>query len=292
MRFFKSVKFETFLMLPAIMVIAFVMVYPTLYALYLSLFDWKLGKDKSFIGFKNYINIFAVPDITHSLWITTLFTVIVVVIAIILGLLFAKLLNMGLVGSNFALALLLVPWAIPPITNGILWFWIMNPRFGTFNNLLINIGILKEFIVWFQRPWPAFMIIVAATVYKVLPLTVFLLSASLKTIPKSLYEAADIDGASDINSFFSITIPLIRPVLVVIFILLSVYTFKAFDMIYAITKGGPANFTAMLNYVSYIITFRNMNFGLGAAVAFLVSFIILIISIFYYKLIYSEVKYE
>ncbi len=280
------------MMLPAIIIIFLVMVYPTLYAFYMSFFNWKLGKTPKFIGFDNYVKLFSIPDILHSIWITLLFAVLVTIFTIVFGLFIAVLLNMELKGTNLAIAFLLIPWAIPPVVNGVMWNWLMNPRFGTFNNVLISLGLLNDFRAWNQEPWPAFFIIVFATVYKLLPLSAFLLSASLKTIPKTLYEVAEIDGASPIGRFFSITLPLIRPGMVIIIILLSVGTFKAFDMIYVITNGGPGNFTAVLNFLSYVTTFKIMNFGLGAAIAFFISFLILIVTIIYYRITFKEVRYD
>jgi len=280
------------MMAPAILIIAIVMGFPTLYGFIMSFFKWRLGKTPQFIGFENYLKMFTVTDIFHSIWITILFAIVVTILTIVFALFIALLLNMELKGTNLAIALLLIPWAVPPVVNGVMWKWIFNARFGTFNNVLISLGILDNFRIWIKEPWPAFLIIVFSTLYKMLPLAAFLLSASLKTIPKNLYEAAEIDGMSPIGRFFAITLPLIRPAMVIIFILLSVATFKAFDMIFVITNGGPGNFTALLNYMSYITTFRNMKFGLGAAMAFFISFLILIICIFYYRTTYREVRYD
>lgn len=288
---FRRNSFNINMMLPAMIFILFVMVFPVIYSFVMSLFDWRLGKTPKFIGIENFVNIFKIPDIAHSVWITILFALVVTVLAIVFGLFLAVLLNMDLRGSNFIMAILLIPWALPPVVVGLMWKWIFNPRLGTFNNILIAMGLLGNFREWQSEPWPAFIIIVVTTVYKVLPLTVFLLSASLKTIPKELYEAADVDGMSPAGRFFSITLPLVRPSMVIVFILLSVETFKAFDLIYVLTRGGPGNFTSVLNYISYLYSFTFMKFGLGAAIAFFVSFLIVIISIFYYRLTYREVRY-
>ncbi len=284
--------FSLNLMLPALVIIALVMVYPTVYAFIMSFFRWTFDKPLKFIGFDNYIKIFTNSLYFHSLWITILFTIVVTILTIVISLYIALLLNMELKGTNLCMAFLLIPWAIPPIVNGIIWGYIFHPRLGTFNNLLIEMGILKKFVAWQSLPWPAFILIVITTVYKSLPLVVLLLSASLKTIPKEIYEASDVDGMSHIGKFFKITLPLIRPSMAIIFILLSISTFKAFDMIYILTKGGPSNFTAMLNYLAYTVTFKQMTFGLGASIAFLSSFLILILSIIYYKTSYREVRYD
>lgn len=289
---FKRNVFALNMMSPAVIVIAIVMIYPTLHAFYMSFFKWRLGKTPVFIGFENYIDMFMIPDMFHSIWITIVFSAVVTLLTISFGLFIAVLLNMELRGTKLAIAFLLIPWAIPPVVNGVMWSWLMNARFGTINNVLLSLGIIDDFRVWTMEPWAAFFIIVFATVYKMLPLSAFLLSASLKSIPKVLYEAAEIDGKSPVGRFFAITLPLVRPTMVVIFILLSVATFKAFDMIFIITKGGPANFTAVLNFLSYITTFRHMKFGMGSAIAFFISFLILIISIFYYRVTYREVRYD
>jgi len=280
------------MMSPAIIIITIIIIIPTLFAFIISLFDWSFGQQLNFIGFENYINLFKIRDIFHSIWITLLFSVLVMFLTIVFALFLSVLLNMDLKGSKLCIALLLVPWAIPPVVNGVMWRWIFNPRFGTFNNILISLGILDNFRVWSMEPWPAFFMILIPTVYKMIPLATLLLSASLKTIPKALYEAADIDGMSPVGRFFKITLPLIRPVMVVVFVLLSVSTFKAFDMVYVITQGGPANFTALLNYLSYTTTFKYLNFGLGSAIAFFVSLLILILCIINYRITYREVRYD
>jgi len=284
-------SFNLNMMLPAIVFILFVMVFPVIYSFVMSLFDWRLGKTPKFIGIENYINIFKIPDIAHSVWITVLFALVVTALAIVFGLFLAVLLNMDLRGSNLIMALLLIPWALPPVVVGLMWKWIFSPRLGTFNNILIAMGLLNNFREWQSEQWPAFIMIVLTTVYKILPITVFLLSASLKTIPKELYEAAGVDGMSPVGRFFSITLPLVRPSMVIVFILLSVETFKAFDLIYILTRGGPGNFTSVLNYISYLYSFTFMKFGLGAAIAFFVSLLIIIISVFYYRITYREVRY-
>jgi len=284
--------FVTSMLSPSVLIILAVMLFPTIYSFFMSLFDWRLGKPRQFIGLGNYIKLFTTPDILHSIWITILFAIAVTVLTIVFGLFLAVLLNMDLRGTNVAIALLLIPWALPPVVNGVMWGWMTNARMGSFNNILISIGVLSDFKVWISDPWYAFLIIVIATVYKMLPLSAFLLVASLKTIPKDIYEAAEIDGMSPVGRFFAITLPLVRPSMVIIFILLSVATFKAFDMIFVITQGGPGNFTAVLNFFAYMTTFRHMNFGLGAAMAFFISFLILIICVFYYRVTYREVRYD
>lgn len=280
------------MMFPAIFIIALVMLFPTLYAFFMSFFDWIFGKTPKFIGIQNYINMFTLPELSHSVWITILFSILVTGLTIIFGLFIAVLLNMELKGTNLAIAFLLIPWAIPPVVNGVMWEWIFSPMFGTFNNILLKIGILHSFRPWQLEKWPAFLIIIIISVYKMLPLTAFLLTASLKTIPKELYESAAIDGVSPIQRFLSITLPLIRPSMVILFIILSIGTFKAFDVIFIVTQGGPNNFTAVLNYLSYVKSFRHLDFGVGATLAFFVSFLILIATIAYYRVAYREVRYD
>ncbi len=284
--------FNFSMLLPAIIVIAFVMVYPTLYAFFISLTKWELGKSPEFIGLSNYIEMFRMPELVHSIWITFLFSFLVVVLTILLGLYLAILLNMDLYGTKFITALLLIPWAIPPVVNGVMWKWVLDARFGTFNNVLMKLGILSNFTTWQNYNWPALLIIIVTSVYKMVPLATFFFIAAIKTIPDPLYEAAKVDGVSPIGKFFKITLPLVRPTAAILFVLLSVSTFKAFDMIYVLTKGGPANFTSVLNFYSYVITFRQINFGLGSAIAFFLSLVILVISIIYFRTVYKEESYQ
>lgn len=282
-----------YFMLPAIILTVGILIYPIINAFWISLnkINFMTGEYK-FIVFKNYIDIILKSELLKSLQVTFIYSLCVIFGTLILGLIIALLLNKNFKARGFCIAILLIPWAIAPVVNGIMWKWIFNPRFGFFNNFLLSIGVMNSFENFLIMKWPAMIIVILTAIYKWIPFTTFLLIASLQTVPRVLYEAGEVDGVSPIGSFFKITLPLIRPSLVIVLIFLSVASLKTFDTIYVLTSGGPGYETSVINYMAYLQTFKYMNFGQGASLAFLISIIILFVNIIYYKLFLKEVRYD
>jgi ABC-type sugar transport system permease subunit len=140
--------------------------------------------------------------------------------------------------------LALLPWAVPSVVNGIMWKWILNPSYGSLNGLLYSMGIIDQYIIWLGNPELALAMVVLADIWKETPFIMLLFLAALQTIPGDLYEAARVDGANRLQSFFQITLPLIRPTLFVAVALRTIWALKSFDLIYTLTAGGPSNGTA------------------------------------------------
>jgi ABC-type sugar transport system permease subunit len=264
-----------------------------LYAFWMSLnvIDFQT-REYHFVFFRNYGEIFTDSRTANSFITTIYFSISTIIVTIVLSFLLALLLNQDVPGQAFFRAILLIPWAIPSISNGLMWKWMFNARSGIINNLLISLGLLDRFENWLTHLFWALAIVVIAMVYKQLPFVTFLFIATLQTIPDQLYEAAKIDGAGPLKRLFFITIPLVRPSMVIILIILSVATLKAFDMIFILTHGGPADATLVANYLAYEKTFTRLDFGGGAAIAFVISIIILLINLGYFKTLYKEVRYE
>lgn len=285
--------FARALMAPAMITMGVLLLLPAVYAFWMSLHKIHFGtRTYTFVGLRNYIDIFRDPRILNSFVNTLVFSLSVTVITLVLSLLLALLLNQDFKGRELCRALLLVPWALAPLANGLMWKWMLNPRLGLLNNLLITLGLLKDYPNWLMNPRTAMLAVIIAMVYKTLPLITLLFLAALQSIPPQLYEAAVIDGAGVLGSFRRITLPLLKPSMVIILVILSVNTLKAFDLIHVLTEGGPADATAVVNYMSYIQSFKLLRFGYGAALAFIVSLIILLFSMFYYKTMYTSVPYE
>lgn len=285
--------FTIILMAPSIIVMGVLLIYPTINAFWISLNKVNFREQSyEFILFKNYQTIFSNVEILNSLKITLFFSISVIIGTIVIGFSVALLLNREFILKKLCIAILLVPWAVPPIANGLMWKWIFNARFGAFNNFLMSIGLLDKYINWFLMKESALIIVILTSIYKLMPFTVFLFLASLQTIPKEMYEAAEVDGINNSGKLFKITIPLIRPSMIIILILLTVSTLKEFDMIYVLTNGGPGYSTAVINFMAYVQSFKILKFGQGAALAFFISIIILVINIFYYKALYREVRYD
>jgi ABC-type sugar transport system permease subunit len=232
-----------------------------------------------FAGFDNYAYVLGDSRFWASVQITALYGLLAVTLEIILGILIALMLNREFRGRTIVRMLALLPWAIPSVVNGIMWKWILNPRYGALNGLLLQFHVIHEpndYVIWLGDPTLAlFMVVLAA----------------LQTIPKDLYEAARVDGAGPLRILFRITLPLIRPTLFVAVALRTIWALKNFDLIYTLTSGGPSGGTSVIGYYTYIESFVSLNLGHGAAAAYLLTMVIMILVILYQRALYREVQY-
>ncbi|MDK2952241.1 MAG: multiple sugar transport system permease protein [Kosmotogales bacterium] len=244
-----------------------------------------------FIGLANYIEAFSDSEVISSIIRTLLYSIISISMALVSAIGMALMLNKDFVGNKICRALIMIPWALPPIVNGIAWNWFFNPRYGFFTNVLLKLGIIDKPINFLTGNISAFIIVCIATVYWLLPFSIIYLLALLKTIPKSVYEAAEIDGASKWQRFTKITLPLLLPGSGVLIIWLAIRTLKSYDIIYALTEGGPGRATTVLNYLAYSVSFKTMDFGMGATISFILSIMIFLFSILYYRFSFREYSY-
>lgn len=277
------------LVLPSILLIFGLTIYPVVYSFWLSLNNVSLlNPDRSFAGLGNYIEILSSGAFWAALGRTLYFVAISLAVQTVVGLVFALVLNQPFLGRGFVRALILLPWAIPNIVNGVMWEWILNSSYGALNSFLLQIGIIDEPVQWLSKPWLALHMVILADTWKVIPLYVILFLAGLQTISKDLYEAARIDGSNAWKSFVHITLPLMKPILLVILVLRTMQCFGVFDIVYIMTKGGPADGTMVISFFTYFQTFGKLNFGMGSAISFLVAFIVLSISLVYLRLLKTD----
>jgi len=277
---------------PAITVVALLLFGPLVVSFGYTFFKINVMRHSfEFVGLENYVKALSSPEIISSTLKTFSFSALSVSATLGIALGVALMLNRDFVGSKLCRALILIPWALPPIVNGMAWNWFFNPRYGFFVNVLIRIGALDKPVNFLARGTSAFLIVTVATIYWLLPFSIIYLLALLKTIPKSLYEAAVIDGASNWQRFTKVTLPLLLPGSNVLVIWLIIRTLKSYDIIYALTEGGPGRATTVLNYLAYAVSFKTMDFGMGATISFILSVMILVLSVLYYKLGYREYDY-
>ena len=260
------------------------------YSLYISLFRWELAdpNNRPFIGLMNYVNLFKNPQFTGSLWLTFRFTIISLFITMVLGVLIAILLNQKFFGRNFLRLVTLVPWILPSVVVGTMWDWILNANFGVFNALLKSLNIIPTYVTWLGQIKTAFPALIAVKCWKEIPFVTMMYLASFQTISADLYEAAYIEGVNRFQAFFKITLPLIAPVSVVVLIMQTMWTFRVFDIVYVMTGGGPSNRTMVLAFYAYLENFKFYHLGSGSAVAYIITLIIFIVSVFYVKTINRE----
>jgi multiple sugar transport system permease protein len=185
---------------------------------------------------------------------------------------------------------MIFPWALLTVSNGVLWAWILNPTYGVANALLVQLGVLSTPKPWLSDTFWTMNVIILADAWKTVPNMTLLLLAGLQPISADLYEAADVDGATRWQKFTGITLPLLRPVILVAVALRTIGAFKVFDIIYVLTgNGGPANSTKVIAFYDYDQAFHYLFFGYGAAISWLITAFMLVMIVIYIRLLRSDV---
>lgn len=278
-------RFAAWLVIPAILVIAVIFVFPVGYAGWLSLTDAQQTRPgrTSFVGLDNYWELVRDPLFVDALGRTAYVTAVTVVVGMAIALGMAVLLTQEFRGLAVARMLLLVPWAVPPVVNGIMWKYIYDPSWGVLNALMRGAGLIDENVAWLGTQNKALNSLVFAEVWKLLPFVTLILMAAMQSIPQNLYKAAAIDGAKTWARFIRVTLPGIRYALFFGVITQTMWSIKIFDSIYVLTQGGPARGTITMNYFGYLQSFSYLDVGYGAAAAFLVMIIILVLTMVYLR---------
>jgi multiple sugar transport system permease protein len=281
-----STKSKPYIFLvPALFILAVVTVYPLFYVLWLSLHRRLLIFDISkFIGLENYGFLLRDDRFWNALYNTVYFTGVSVSLELILGLAIAMLLNGAFKGKGIMRSIILVPWVIPTVVSAKMWEWMYNPDFGILNYLLgVNIN-------WLGSPFWALNAAVFVDVWKTTPFVTLLLMAGLQTIPMDLYGAARVDGASNWYIFKRITLPLLKPMILIVLIFRTLDAFRVFDVIYVLTGGGPGNSTETLSIYAYKTLFQTLQFGYGSTLSVMVFLSVAVITLFYVKLLRRETE--
>jgi multiple sugar transport system permease protein/N,N'-diacetylchitobiose transport system permease protein len=274
------------LVLPSLAVILGVKLYPLLYSIWLSGYRVTvLSPVARYVGTDNYVALLTNPNFQASLGRTLYFTVVSLILQMALGIAIALVLNTPFRGRNLVRALVLLPWAVPTVVNAVLWQWIYHPQFGALNGILSVAGIIDSNIQWLGSPYLAMNMVILADTWKTLPLYVILFLAALQTVPDELHQAAAVDGAGLWKRFVHVTLPFLKPTMVVVLVLRTMETFRVFDIIFLMTAGGPAGSTTVVGYYAYLEAFRNLNFGAGAAASNIIVFAVALISLVYLRLL-------
>ncbi len=270
---------------PALVLLSLVTVYPIFYVFYLSLYRKLLIFDISkFVGLENYLFLFGDDRFWNALKNTVYFTAVSVSLELILGLCIALLLQRSFRLRGVVRAIVLIPWAIPTVVSARMWEWIYNTDFGILNY------IIGTKINWLGNPFLAMNAAVFMDVWKTTPFVAILLMAGLQVIPQELYQAAKVDGAGRWTTFKTITLPLLKPVILVVLLFRTLDAFRIFDAIYVLTGGGPANATETLSIYAYKVLFQTLQFGYGSTLSVVVFLCIGCISILYIKLLSKGIK--
>lgn len=263
------------LLAPMMLVLAVVAVFPVLYSFWISLFDLKLTRPRRvpFVGLENYVTVFQDPLFWESVWRTASFTLMSVAAIMVIALLMALLLNEEFRGRRFLSAMLLVPWAIPYVANGLMWKWIYDSGYGALNGLLYQLDFIDKYMVWLGDSEKTLALIANAFVWKEVPLAAILLLVTMKSIPADLYSAAKVDGANVWQRFFHITLPALRPGFLLVMIYETMMAVRHFDLFFILTEGGPAEASHVVAWQVYVETFRKLSFGTGSALAYIMALV-------------------
>ena len=285
--FDKQGKLAFWLLLPACVAVFGVIIYPMFRTLIVSLFQVNsaLASVTPFVGLGNYLTVLSNSDFWASIGRTLYFTLVSTALELVLGLIVAGLLNANLKWRWLFRTIVVIPWAIPTIVNAAMWKGIFNAQYGALNALLTQLGIIQNYQAWLADPTLALNMVILADVWKTVPLVAFFLLAGLTAVPPELYEAAKLDRASWPRIFRSIVLPMLVPSISIVLVLRTVEAFKVFDIIYAMTRGGPVNGTATVAYYAYETAFSDQNFGVGSAISYIITIFILVLSAVYLRLL-------
>ncbi|WP_217592506.1 carbohydrate ABC transporter permease [Cohnella sp. GbtcB17] len=282
-------------LLPSFIVILGVILFPLAYALFISFINLtknvhKLDNPKlwDYVGFENFGKVLGDDAFWQALGRTFYFTFTSVGLEFIIGMAFALILNEKFKGRGFVRGFMLIPWAFPTIVNAVLWKWLYDADHGTITMLLDWIGLTDGPVNLLGSSFSAMNAIIVADVWKNTAFVSLILLAAMQSLPKEAYEAGMIDGASAVRRFFSITLPLLSPAILVALVMRTMEAFKVFDIIYIMTGGGPAGGTQVLSFLTYQSSMMFGKFSYGSALAFVMSFFIVIFAFIYIKIFYKR----
>lgn len=253
---------------PALLIRGFTTLYPFCMTFYNSLFNLSLFKRNSggFVGLKNFVDMFSDAKFLKSLEFTSIFTIVSMVFHIVLGIALALMLNQKFRGKKILRTVSLLPWAMPMVVVGIAARWAFNGQYGLIND------VIRWFQPGFSYDWLVYsasarMAVIAVDLWKDLPFFAILILSGLQFISADLYEAARVDGAGPVRSFFHITLPLIKRNLLTLCIFFTMWRLTSFDVVYSMTAGGPADATSLLAYRISMEAFSMLNLGYASALA-------------------------
>lgn len=243
----------------------------------------------NFVGFKNYKEYLRQDRMYRSLWNTLIFTFSSVAVELVLGLIIALIINKPFKGRGLFRAAVLIPWAIPTAISAMMWKFMYDGQTGILAELFAKLHIIRDAGALLTTAHGAMFGVVFSDVWKTTPYMALLLFAGLQQIPGVLYEAADVDGATPWQQFKYITLPLLKPAILVALLFRTLDAFRVFDLVYILTGGGPANGTETISIYAYKTMFSQMQFGKGSALSFIVFVCIALISILYMKILGADV---
>lgn len=270
------------MMLPLLAIMTAVIGWPLIDTVRLSFTDAKLvGTGGAFVGLDNYAAMLTDARFLSTLVTTIWFAVASVSLEMVLGVAAALLLNQNFKGRTLLRALLILPWALPTVVNATLWRLIYNPQYGALNAGLTQLGLAERYQSFLGEPSSALVALIIADTWKNFPLVALIALAALQAVPKEIYSASLVDGAGAVSRFRYVTLPYLAGPLMVALVLRTIEAFKVFDIIWVMTRGGPANTTRTLSILVYQEAFSFQRAGSGASLALIIALIVTVLATAY-----------
>lgn len=284
-RFFRYGNVGMLFVIPALIYMLVFVGYPILSNFILSFQDVTVHTinqpDKPFVGFENYIKLLGDPVLGRSVVNTFVFTIGSIVFQFLIGFALALFFNKKFAFAKPIRGLLMMPWMIPITITALMFQFMFTSNVGIVNEMLKSLGMAP--VDWLLQQGTAMTALIITNIWIGIPFNMILLSTGLTTIPEELYESAAIDGASKIQTFFKITLPMLKPAIESVLILGFIYTFKVFDLVFVMTRGGPVDSTQLLSTYSYKLSFTLFRYSEGATVANILFVILFFVSLLYIR---------
>ena len=272
--------------MPVLILLLIMYGYPLIKSIIMSLQDYKLTSSGSapFNDFANFKKMFSDTDFLLLLKNSLIYVIISVVAQFVLGLILALCLKTKFRGRGIYQSIVFLPWAFSSFVVGLMFRWSFNGEYGVVNDILMKMGIIKENVAWLGTPGLSLAVVIIAMIWMGIPFFGIMILAALQSVPDDIYEAADIDGCGMFRKFFSLTLPYIKPTIIMTVLLRTIWIFNSFDLIVIITGGGPVNYSQTLPSYMYSKAFVSYDFGLASAFGVLLIVILGIYAVLFLKL--------
>jgi multiple sugar transport system permease protein len=274
------------LVAPTALLVGVLILYPMGRGLLVSLYDSRnlIPRPEEFAGFVNYARLLHLPELANALRVTTLYTLGTVVLSLAIGMGCALLLQASFPGRGLARAMLTIPWGTPLVASALIWYWMYDPQYGLVNFALRSMGVIHGNVSWLLSPQWALSAVVLVDVWRIFPFGAVVLLTALSGVDQSMYDSARVDGAGPVITFFRITLPNIRPTVMILLLLFTIWSLKRFDTVWIMTQGGPADRTNVLAVEIYREAFRNFHVGIASAIAMIGVALSVLATIVYFAL--------
>lgn len=272
--------------MPVLILLLIMYGYPLIKSIIMSLQDYKLTSSGSapFNDFANFKKMFSDTDFLLLLKNSLIYVIISVVAQFVLGLILALCLKTKFRGRGIYQSIVFLPWAFSSFVVGLMFRWSFNGEYGVVNDILMKMGIIKENVAWLGTPGLSLAVVIITMIWMGIPFFGIMILAALQSVPDDIYEAADIDGCGMFRKFFSLTLPYIKPTIIMTVLLRTIWIFNSFDLIVIITGGGPVNYSQTLPSYMYSKAFASYDFGLASAFGVLLIVILGIYAVLFLKL--------